>query len=220
MGLQQIVTKIHTATKRDYLARVNSVDKSWAAERASLWSYDYWDGSRDTGYGGYLYDGRWRAVAQDLINIYKLQDGATILDIGSGKGFLLHDLKEINPTFEVKGIDISEYAIAHTLDDVKSDCLIGCASKLPFEDNKFDLVVSINTLHNLNLHKLYPALFEINRVARGDSFICVESYRNEKEKVNLLYWQLTCRAFLSPLDWEFIFERTGYLGDYEYIFFE
>jgi ubiquinone/menaquinone biosynthesis C-methylase UbiE len=220
MALKQIITKIHKSTKRDYLARVNSVDKAWAAEKASLWAYDYWDGSRDTGYGGYRYDGRWRRVAQDLIDAYALGDGAKILDIGSGKGFLLHELKQLNQTFQVTGIDISEYAIEHSMESVKRDCFIGCASQLPFNDNKFDLVVSINTLHNLNIHKLYSALEELTRVALGKKFICVESYRDEREKVNLLYWQLTCRAFLSPEDWEFIFDKTGYQGDFEYIFFE
>ena len=99
MSLKQIVTKIHTSTKRDYLARVNSVDKAWAAEKAGAWGFDYWDGSRDTGYGGYKYDGRWASVAKGLVDMYGLQDGAKILDVGSGKGFLLHDLKNINPSF-------------------------------------------------------------------------------------------------------------------------
>ena len=96
----------------------------------------------------------------------------------------------------------------------------GCASTLPFEDKYFDLVISINTLHNLHLHKLWRALEEINRVSKAHQFICVEAYRNEREKANLLYWQLTCRAFFSPEDWQFLLEKTGYNGDVEYIYFE
>jgi len=220
MSLKKIVTKIHTSTKRDYLARVNSVDKASAAEKAGQWGYDYWDGSRDTGYGGYKYDGRWRSVAQDLIDIYGLQDGAKILDVGSGKGFLLHDMKNINPGFQVYGLDISRYAIEHSMDDIRPNCIEGCASELPYSDNEFDLVISINTLHNLNLNKLWSALAEINRVSKQHKYICVEAYRNEREKVNLLYWQLTCRAFFSPEDWEFLFKKTGYNGDFEFIYFE
>ncbi|XDZ69368.1 class I SAM-dependent methyltransferase [Alphaproteobacteria bacterium LSUCC0226] len=220
MSLKQIVTKLHVSTKRDYLARVNSVDKAWAAEKAGQWGADYWDGSRDTGYGGYSYDGRWVNVAQDLINIYSLQDGAKILDIGSGKGFLLHDLKQINPSFQVSGIDASKYAIENCMDSVRATCIQGCASSLPFEDQEFDLVISINTLHNLNLHKLWPAMLEMNRVSKDHQYLCVEAYRNEKEKANLLYWQLTCRAFFSPEDWNFLFEKVGYSGDFEYIYFE
>ena len=220
MSLKKIVTKLHTSTKRDYLARVNSVDKAWAAEKAGQWGYDYWDGSRDTGYGGYKYDGRWRSVAQDLIDIYSLQDGAKILDVGSGKGFLLHDIKNINPSFQVYGLDISGYAIDHSMDDIRPNCIEGCASELPYSDNEFDLVISINTLHNLNLNKLWSALAEINRVSKQYQYLCVEAYRNESEKANLLYWQLTCRAFFSPEDWQFLFNKTGYLGDFEYIYFD
>ena len=220
MTEKKIVTKLHISTKRDYLARVNSVDKAWAAEKAGEWGYDYWDGSRDTGYGGYKYDGRWMQVAQDLVDEYGLSDGSRILDIGSGKGFLLHDFKQLNGQFEITGFDISEYALDHAVDDIREYCVQGCASTLPFEDNYFDLVISINTLHNLHLHKLWRALEEINRVSKAHQFICVEAYRNEREKANLLYWQLTCRAFFSPEDWQFLLEKTGYNGDVEYIYFE
>ena len=220
MSLKKIVTKVHTSTKRDYLARVNSVDKAWAAEKASQWGYDYWDGSRDTGYGGYKYDGRWLSVAQDLVDTYKLQDGAKILDIGSGKGFLLHDLKKINSSFVVSGVDISAYAIKHSMENIREYCHQGCASNLPFNNNEFDLVISINTLHNLNLHKLWLALKEMQRVSKTHQYLCVEAYRNEQEKANLLYWQLTCRAFFSPDDWNFLFDKAGYNGDFEYIYFE
>ena len=215
-----IVNGLHTATERDYLDRVNSVDKAWAAEKALNWGYDYWDGSRQTGYGGYKYDGRWRTVADQLIEKYELKDGAKILDVGCGKGFLLHDLKSQSPEIEVAGIDVSAYALEHAMESVKDNCHIGCASKLPFSDNAFDLVISINTLHNLGASKLWAALSELVRVSKSQQFICVESFRNEKEKVNLMYWQLTCRAFYTPDDWRFLFSKTGYTGDYEVIYFE
>ena len=220
MNEVKLVTKLHTSTKRDYLARVTDVDKAWAAEKATKWGYDYWDGSRSTGYGGYKYDGRWRTVADALISFYKLKDGARILDVGSGKGFLLHDLKEANPSFELMGIDVSEYGIEHSMPSVKDDCVLGTAAKLPWRDAYFDLVISINTLHNLGARELNMALSEIQRVSKAHRYICVESYRDEREKVNLMYWQLTCRAFHMPSDWKFIFDQSGYEGDYEFIFFE
>ena len=220
MNELNIVNSLHTATERDYLERVNSVDKAWAAEKASNWGYDYWDGSRQTGYGGYKYDGRWKKVAKQLVEKYQLGDGAKILDVGCGKGFLLHDLKSQNPKIEVTGIDVSAYAIENAMETVKGNCHIGCASELPFDDNSFDLVISINTLHNLGISKLWTGLSELGRVAKSKQFVCVESFRNEKEKVNLLYWQLTCRAFYTPDDWRFLFSRTGYTGDYEFIYFQ
>ena len=220
MSEVKIVTKLHTSTKRDYLARVTDIDKAWAAEKAIKWGYDYWDGSRSTGYGGYKYDGRWRAAADAFISLYQLTDGARVLDVGSGKGFLLHDLKEANPSFELVGIDVSKYGIEHSMPSVRDDCILGTAANLPWKDDYFDLVISINTLHNLGAFELNMALSEIQRVSKTHCYICVESYRDEREKVNLMYWQLTCRAFHMPSDWEFIFDQAGYQGDYEFIFFE
>jgi ubiquinone/menaquinone biosynthesis C-methylase UbiE len=216
----KLVSKLHTSTKRDYLTRVTNIDKAWAAQKAVKWGLDYWDGSRDTGYGGYKYDGRWREVADGLISFYELRDGAKILDVGSGKGFLLHDLKEANPSFEVAGIDISEYGIENSMPTIRDNCILGTAANLPWKDNYFDLVISINTLHNLGARDLHLALSELQRVSKIHKYVCVESFRDEQEKVNLLYWQLTCRAFHTPADWDFIFQQSSYNGDYEFIFFE
>ena len=214
------VNSLHTATKRNYKSRVIDVDKAEVAELAIQWGFDYWDGSRDTGYGGYKYDGRWKKVAAQLIDSYRLKSGMNVLDVGCGKGFLLNDLKELCPGLNVYGLDISEYAIMNCLKSVKENCHLGSATKLPFEDKKFDLVFSITTLHNLFNYELDMALKEIKRVCKGESYICVEGYRNEREKVNLMYWQLTCRAFLKPEEWKYTFNRNNINCDYEFIFFE
>lgn len=81
-------------------------------------------------------------------------------------------------------------------------------------------MVSVTTLHNLLIGPMFAALFEIERVGRGAKHVTVESYRSEREKVNLMYWQLTCRAFYKPEEWEWIFDRSGYSGDYGLIYFE
>jgi ubiquinone/menaquinone biosynthesis C-methylase UbiE len=220
MAYREFVGLIHKSTKRDYLARVTQRDKSEVAEMAIKYDYDYWDGSRETGYGGYKYDGRWRKVADAMIAVYDIKPGMRVLDVGSGKGFLLHDFREAVPEIEVAGIDISTYGIEHTMEDVKSFCRVCSAAKLPWPDKHFDLVVSINTLHNLYNYDLNAALCEIERVSRGAKYLCVEAYRNEQEKVNLMYWQLTCRIVHTPKEWEFEFQRSDYTGDHEFIFFE
>lgn len=220
MAYRDFVSLIHKSTTRDYVARVTQRDKAEVAELAIQWGYDYWDGSRETGYGGYRYDGRWRKVADAMVETYGLKAGSRVLDVGSGKGFLLHDLKEACPGIEVAGIDVSDYAIEHTMESVKDDCQVGDAASLPWPDDHFDLVISINTLHNLYLQNLWTALQEIERVSKGSKYLCVEAYRNEREKVNLMYWQLTCRAFHTPQEWEFLFDKTGYTGDHEFIYFE
>ncbi|MFC6856776.1 class I SAM-dependent methyltransferase [Marivibrio halodurans] len=218
--MQEFVSLVHKSTKRDYIARVNEIDKAEVAEVAIQFGYDYWDGDRLTGYGGYKYDGRWRKVADAMVESYGIKPGMRILDVGSGKGFLLHDFTESVPGVEVAGIDISSYAIEHTMDSVKPNCQVGSAAELPWPDDYFDLVISINTLHNLYLPDLWSAFQEIERVGRVAKYICVEGYRNEREKVNLMYWQLTCRAFHTPEEWRFLFEKTGYSGDHEFIYFE
>jgi ubiquinone/menaquinone biosynthesis C-methylase UbiE len=220
MAYREFVSLVHKSTKRDYLARVTERDKAEVAELALKWDLDYWDGSRQTGYGGYRYDGRWRKVADAMIAAYGIKPGMRVLDVGSGKGFLLHDFLEACPGVEVAGIDISAYGVAHSMESVKPFCQVGSAVKLPYPDQHFDLVISINTLHNLYNYELWEAFREIERVGRGAKYICAEAYRNEREKMNLLYWQLTCRAFHTPAEWDFVFRQTGYRGDHEFIFFE
>ena len=214
------VTQVHRATKRDYLGRVNEFPKAEAARRAKQFAYDYWDGDRRMGYGGYSYDGRWRAVADDLAAHYRLGPGDRVLDVGCGKAFLLYDLTQSVPGVEVTGIDISSYAVEHSKEEVREHLHVGSASALPFEDDAFDLVVSINTLHNLYCYDLAAALKEIERVGRRQKYVVVESYRNEEEKVNLLYWQLTCEAFNTPDEWQWWFDSCGYTGDHSFIYFE
>lgn len=220
MAYREFISLIHKSTKRDYLARVTERDKAEVAELALKWDVDYWDGSRQTGYGGYKYDGRWRKVADAMAAAYGLEPGMRVLDVGAGKGFLLHDLAESVPGVEVHGLDVSRYGIEHAMPSVKDHIVVGSAEKLPFPDKHFDLVISINTLHNLYIQDLWSAFREIERVGRGAKYICVEAYRNEREKMNLLYWQLTCRAFHTPDEWAFVFKETGYTGDHEFIFFE
>jgi protein-L-isoaspartate(D-aspartate) O-methyltransferase len=220
MAYRDFVSLIHKSTKRDYLARVTQRDKAEVAELAIQYGYDYWDGSRETGYGGYRYDGRWRKVADAMRDTYGLKPGMRVLDVGAGKGFLMHDLMESVPGLEVEGIDISAYAQDHAMESVRDRIKVGNANSLPWPDRHFDLVISITTLHNLYIHDLFAALAEMERVGRGGKYLCVEGYRNEREKVNLMYWQLTCRAFHTPAEWEWIFDRAGYTGDHEFIFFE
>jgi len=142
-----------------------------------------------------------------------------VLDIGCGKGFLLYDFTKVLPGIEVTGIDVSAYAIANSKEEVRDRLQVGNATKLPWPDGHFDLVISLNALHNLHCYDLDPALREMERVGKR-KYLCVESYRNEVEKANLLYWQVTCEAFNTPEEWEWWFRQTGYTGDHSFIYFE
>lgn len=217
------MSAVHKSTTRDYLARVNDnvFPKSKAAQLAKQWGYDYWDGDRRICYGGYKYiEGRWEKVARALATHYNIQPGDKILDVGCGKGFLLHDFTKVVPGVEIYGVDISDYAIENAKEEIKSNLQIGNATSLPYPDQHFDLVISITTLHNLYTYELDKALREIERVGKKNKYICVESYRNEVEKANLLYWQVTCEAFCTPEEWEWWFKLTNYTGDHSFIYFE
>tara|TARA_B100000700_G_scaffold331081_1_gene461269 strand:+ start:241 stop:912 length:672 start_codon:yes stop_codon:yes gene_type:complete len=214
---------LHKSTKRDYLERVNDAEfpKAKAAEVAKKWDFDYWDGDRRINYGGYKYiEGRWTKVAKAMIAHYKLTEEAKILDIGCGKGFLLYDILKCLPHAEVHGLDISSYAIQNSKEEIKEKIQLGNSNNLPWPDNYFDLVISITTLHNLHNYDLEKSLIEMERVGKSNKYLCVESYRNEQEKTNLLYWQVTCEAFNTPREWEWWFKKTGYNGDYSFIYFE
>ena len=217
------MSSLHKSTKRDYLKRVNDpiFPKYKAAELAKKFDYDYWDGDRRICYGGYKYiEGRWEKVAKEMTKFYRLPKKARILDIGCGKGYLLFDFLKVLPEAEIFGIDISNYAIKNAKEEIKGDLIVGNANELPFEDNFFDLVFSINTLHCLDAPNLFESLKEIERVGKHNKYICVESYRNEIEKANLLYWQVSCEAFNTPAEWLWWFNLAAYSGDYSFIYFE
>lgn len=222
MAYIDFLSVIHKSTQRDYLARVNDPEfpKARAAELAAKWDFEYWDGDRRTGYGGMNYDGRWRKVADAMAKHYNLQPGQRVLDIGCGKGFLMYDLTQAVPGIEVVGIDISPYAREHAKPEIREAIITAHAAALPFADASFDFVYGINTHHNLRNFELDAALREMMRVGRSHHYLCVESFRNESEKANLLYWQLTCRTFAAPEEWEWWFNHTGYTGDHSFIFFE
>jgi ubiquinone/menaquinone biosynthesis C-methylase UbiE len=218
--LRNFVTPLHQATKRDYLARMVD-DKVQCMKIAKQYGQEYWDGDRRYGYGGYNYiPSRWKSVAKELIETYKLGPGSKILDVGCGKGYLLHEMLLIEPKLLVTGIDISKHAINCATEIVKPNLLIQPAqAKYQFKNKYFDLVISLTTLHNLNIYDLWNALQEIERVG-NEAYVLVESYRNEKELFNLQCWALTCESFFDNEEWRWIFEKIGFKGDYEFIYFE
>jgi SAM-dependent methyltransferase len=214
------ITPLHKKTARDYLARVNGYPKAEAAKKARLFEYEYWDGDRNICYGGYYYDGRHFPVAEAMVRHYGLTKDSVVLDIGCGKGFLLYEFTRIVPGITIIGLDVSQYALEHGKGEIRGSFIRGTAASLPCKDMSIDLVVSVNTLHNLYCYQMAEALREIQRVTKDHAYIVVESYRNEEEKVNLLFWQVTCECFYTPREWEWWFNQTGYLGDYSFIYFE
>ncbi|WP_415714092.1 class I SAM-dependent methyltransferase [Maridesulfovibrio sp.] len=217
-NLLNLITPLHTSTKREYLPRMLD-DKVQCMLKAKEYEFDYWDGDRRYGYGGYRYlQGYWTPVAEGLIERYGLKQGSRILDVGCGKGFLLYELHKLG--MEVCGFDVSRHALAEARPEIRSNLFLREAEKpFPYADKEFDLVISVNSLHNLPVFNLKKALGEMERVGRN-KYLCVESFRNEQELFNLQCWALTCESFFSKEEWEWLFKEFGYSGDYEFIYFE
>ena len=176
---------------------------------------DFFDGDRRYGYGGFNYHPRfWQPVIPTLQNHFGLTSKSSVLDVGCGKGFMLHDMAQLIPGITVKGVDVSEYAVANAIEDMKPHVQVADAVKLPFSDRLFDVVISINTVHNLERDACARALKEIMRVSRGGAYVTVDAYRTEEERERMFAWNLTAKTIMAVDEWTAFFREVGYTGDY------
>jgi SAM-dependent methyltransferase len=205
-------------TKRNLDERAEQKTKEDRAI-AKKFGEEFFDGDRRHGYGGYNYHPRfWTDVVQDMIKHYRLTNKSKILDVGCGKGFMLHDFKKALPGIIIHGIDISKYAIENAMEDMKPFLSVGNAKDLSmFKDKEFDLVVSINTVHNLHLEGCKQALREIQRVGKN-AFIVNDAWRNDEEQERMQIWNLTAETYMHVDDWKKLFDEVGYRGDYYWFF--
>lgn len=214
-----IITPLHESTQRDCLARMidNKVEAMKVAKR---YDGDYWDGDRRYGYGGYSYiPGRWKSVAEALIERYALNNDSSILDVGCGKAFLLYEIQLLLPGASLVGFDVSQHGLDSALPDFHGKLFLHRAqSPYPFGDKEFDLVISLGVIHNLRLPELAIAIPEIERVG-VNKFVMTESYRDEAEMFNLECWALTAESLLDDEEWQWLLNENGYTGDFELIYF-
>lgn len=176
---------------------------------------EFFDGERRHGYGGFNYMPRfWQPVVPTFQQHFGLGKGSSVLDVGCAKGFMIHDMAQLIPGLIVNGVDVSEYAIANAIEDMKTQVQVADARKLPFPDNSFDAVISINTVHNLDRDDCALSLREIERVSKGGSYITVDAYRNDEEKARMYAWNLTGRTIMHVDEWKAFFKGVGYTGDY------
>lgn len=183
-------------------------------EIARRFGKEFFDGDRLWGYGGYGYDNRWKIVVERFRDYYCLTSDSSVLDVGCAKGFMLYEFMNIIPGIKVAGIDISSYALSNALPAVKPFLVLGNARDLPFPDHYFDLVISINTVHNLELEECKKAIAEIERVKKKYAFLVLDSYRNAREEDRMRKWNITGKTILSVDEWVKVFEEVGYTGDY------
>lgn len=206
--------KNYPKSKRDPNAR-QAIMTDEIRNVARKFGKEFFDGDRLYGYGGFKYFSRfWQPVIPDFAKHFDLDNKSKVLDVGCAKGFMLHDFRELIPGIDVKGIDISQYAITNAKEEVKPFLQVGNAIELPYDDNSFDAVFSINTVHNLEREQCGQALQEIMRVSRGKAFITVDAYRNDEEKQRMFAWNLTAKTIMHVDEWQAFFKEVGYTGDF------
>jgi len=212
--------KFYPQSKRPIDDRGNLITEQ---DRAIARKFDveYFDGDRLTGYGGYNYSPRfWTDTVAHIKDFYHLDDNSKILDIGCAKGYMMHDLSLLIPGAEIKGVDVSNYAKENAIESMQDNIVVANANNLPFTDDYFDLVIAINTLHNLPLIDCKQAFREINRVTKNNSFVMNDAWRDAKGKQSMLKWNLTALTYMSCDDWEELFKEVDYNGDYYWFFAE
>jgi len=214
MGQEIDLLENYPRTKRNVEER--GATKTEEVRRvARQFGQEFFDGDRQYGYGGFKYFPRfWQPVIPTFEKHYTLTSSSSLLDVGCAKGFMLHDLEELIPGISLAGVDVSDYAIEHAMEDVQSKVQVADARDLPFADNSFDVVIAINTIHNLERDGCAKALREIERVSRKGAFITVDAYRDDEEKERMFAWNLTAKTIMSVDEWVAFFEEVGYTGDY------
>jgi SAM-dependent methyltransferase len=214
MGKEVDLLVNYPKSKRNIMMR-NEAKSDEHRKIARTFGKQYFDGDRSFGYGGYRYNPRfWEPVIPTFADHYLLNNGQNILDVGCGKGFMLYDMSRLVPGIKVRGLDISQYAFDNSLEDIKPFIDVGNATDLPYSNNSFDLVISINTIHNLEQDDCIIALKEIERVSKGNSFVVVDAFRNDEERKRIDEWNITALTYLHVNEWADLFNEAGYSGDY------
>ena len=214
MGREIDLLDMYPKSKRPIDERARLVTEEHRAI-ARKFDVEYFDGERLTGYGGYRYDPRfWTDTVRRFRDHYGLPDDARILDVGCAKGFMMYDFSLLMPQADIRGIDVSRYAYDHARPEVKECIQLASANNLPFPDDSFDLVIAINTIHNLPPIDCKQALREIQRVSRKHAYVVNDAWRTEAEHEAMLKWNLTALTYMHVEDWKKLYSEVGYTGDY------
>ncbi len=172
------------------------------------------DGSRNDGYGGFKYDGRWIPIARKLCNKYKLNNKSKIIQLSCEKGFLLNDIKNLFPQMKINGVEQSDYAIKNSMKSVKKFIIKGNQERLKlYKKNHFDFLLAIGVVYALNLTDAIKCIKEINRVSKN-SFINLASYKTKRDYWLFKQWSLLGTTILLEQEWVEILKHCKYKGDY------
>jgi len=203
-------------SNRSAMLQVREQVSQTERDLAREFDYEYFDGSRKLGLGGYKYiPGFWSDPVDDMISFYSLDNSSSVLDVGCGKGFTLFEFCQKLPGLRIRGLEISRYCVNNSLPIIKPHIDLGCCSSLPYDSNTFDLAISLATVHNLDLSGVKRSLRELMRVSKR-TLIKVNGYRTEEERAKLEQWNLVANTILSVSEWESVFDEVCYDREWEF----
>ena len=215
MPLKKLLSRYPKTNRSNILFERDQISEE--EERlACEFNYEYFDGPRKLGLGGYKYiPGFWKPVVEDFVEFYKLSDSSSLLDVGCGKGFTLFDFCQNLPGLRIRGLEYSKYCYNNSLPIIRPHIDLGCCSTLPYESNSFDLAISIATIHNLDKNGVKRSIRELMRVSKS-SYIKVNGYTNQIEKEKLNNWNLVAKTILHVDEWHDLFLEVGYDREWEF----
>ena len=178
---------------------------------------EYYDGSRINGYGGFKYDGRWKKIADNICNEYKLDNKSSFLQISCEKGFLLKDIKSKYPKMKIEGIETSKYAIENSEKEARDHIKFAeNYLNLNYVENEFDFILALGVVYCQNISDGIKILKEIQRVGKGKSFITLASYEDANDYWLFKKWSLLGVTFLKKEEWKQLLQHVKYTGDYSF----
>lgn len=163
------------------------------------------------GYGGYRYDGRYASSVDKMIAHYGLQPGASVLEMGCAKGFVLVEF--LKRGMKVAGIDLSAYAVENAVPEVKPFLVNGSCDRLPWPAKSFDFVYSKETLPHLSETQLVAAVAEAKRVCRTDAIFFEIQVGNDEDARRLITaWDETHKSVKSAEWWRSFLAEHDFHG--------
>jgi ubiquinone/menaquinone biosynthesis C-methylase UbiE len=121
----------------------------------------------------------------------------SILDIGVGYAFLYEAINKSMRNVSLAGVDISGEAIQNIKQKIVGDFRVGSADMLPWEDNRFDTVLMLETLEHIPVFSLHKVLSEARRVLNDDGYLIVSVPVYEKLETCTFKCPV-CKSIINP----------------------
>ena len=157
---------------------------------------DYFEGAKSNygAQGGYWDYPVFDAVAAMVKEAF---DPQCLLDAGCAKGYLVKHLRKRGVS--AYGTDISPYAVAESPEDIRPYLTAASLHRLPFTDNHFDTVVSMEVMEHIPKELLLMSIRELKRVCSGRLFLTIAQVHDTTDTthVSLYPMEMWVKLFMS-----------------------